>query len=502
VLSIALAAACALAYPAAPAGAEERGPGGAADPSIVGQWELRPEIAPRTPIHGALLRTGEVWLGSGSGSAYATEDGPYVSFLWDPADGGIEEIEAPWDLFCAGHAFLPNGRLLVAGGTIDYPTTPSAYDWKGSAQAYVFDPVSRQYRAAPDMAGGRWYPTLLPLADGGVYTFAGLDASGLRMNRVPEIYRPGLARWVTRPTTPAWPMYPALFLARGGDLLFTGGHANGDLAHLHTGPGMLDPDTSTFQPYPGLTEIARRDQSSSVLLPPAQAQRFMIIGGGSASVAAAHAKVDIVTLGAASPRFEAAPRMRKRRIHHSAVLLPDRTVLVVGGGRRREAEPVMRGEIYDPRARTWTLTAPAAVPRLYHSLALLLPDGRVLVAGSNPPGTWERRMEVYSPPYLFKGPRPVIEDAPQELPYGGTFRIHTPQARGIRWVSLIRPSTATHALNPEQRVIKVPIREVGDGTLDVRVTADRSIAPPGWYMLFVTDHAGVPSVARWVHLAP
>ena len=162
---------------------------------------------------------------------------------------------------------------------------------------------------------------------------------------------------------------------------------------------------------------------------------------------------------------------------------------------------------------TWTVTAPATVARLYHSVALLLPDGRVLSAGGNPnkgsQTKWlppdpmeEERLEIFSPPYLFKkNSRPVIDNVPQEIVYGGNTAIRTPQAMQIKWASLIAPGLTTHSFNSTQRVVDVPFAVTPPNTLNAAIPNDRNIAPPGWYMLFLTDNDGVPSVANWVHLS-
>jgi hypothetical protein len=149
------------------------------------------------------------------------------------------------------------------------------------------------------------------------------------------------------------------------------------------------------------------------------------------------------------------------------------------------------------------------VPRLYHSVALLLPDGRVVAAGGNPePGThveWdndpheEMRLDVYSPPYLFKGPGPEITAAPEEWHYGQDLDIASPQAGGIQWAHL-RNGVPTHSFNNAQRLVDLPITAQGGDTVRVTVTDAPNIAPPGWYMLFLTDSKGIPSLAHWVHL--
>ncbi len=131
------------------------------------------------------------------------------------------------------------------------------------------------------------------------------------------------------------------------------------------------------------------------------------------------ANCDIVDLSAAAPSYNPTGPLHYGRTRLNAVLLPDRTVFVSGGGSQPEGGPVLQSEIYDPGMGTWTVTATAAVPRFYHSVALLLPDGRVATAGSNPDrGDDELRIEIFHPPYLFRGQRPFIERFATEVHYG------------------------------------------------------------------------------------
>jgi hypothetical protein len=259
---------------------------------------------------------------------------------------------------------------------------------------------------------------------------------------------------------------------------------------------------------------AFRNQSASVLLPPAQDQKVMILGGGPGNESDATDSVDVVDFKSAHPAYHAATAMQLPRMHLNAVLLPDHTVFVSGGALQREGKIVARlqSEIYNPATNTWRITAAAAIPRMYHSIALLLPDGRVVAAGGNPDrGTkveWqppdpneELRMEVFSPPYLFAGPRPEISGAPTEWKYGQTVAIQSPQAGDIRWASLIKNGVTTHSFNTGQRLVDLVIVEQKNGVLQVRVTTEKNIAPPGWYMLFLTNNGGVPSEAKWIHLA-
>jgi hypothetical protein len=192
-------------------------------------------------------------------------------------------------------------------------------------------------------------------------------------------------------------------------------------------------------------------------------------------------------------------------MHHVSVLLPDRTVLVAGGSRLDESRELAtpEAEIFDPVTETWTVGAPARVLRLYHSVAVLLADGTVITAGSNPArGDEEYRLERYHPPYLFRGPRPVIDDAPDTVRYGDVVTIACAPTADIKWMNLIRATSTTHGLNTDQRLVDLPFTVTGPTTLDATMTTEANLAPPGPYLLSVTDDAGVPSIARWVRVGP
>jgi hypothetical protein len=141
------------------------------------------------------------------------------------------------------------------------------------------------------------------------------------------------------------------------------------------------------------------------------------------------------------------------------------------------------------------------VPRFYHSVALLLPDGRVATAGSNPNrGDDELRIEIFHPPYLFRGQRPYIEHAPTELGYGAHFDLRTPNAPRLEWVQLIRPMATTHSCDTEQRLVDLDFTVRGPCEVRITIPAEPNLAPPGWWMLNVVDTQRRPSESRWVHL--
>jgi hypothetical protein len=196
------------------------------------------------------------------------------------------------------------------------------------------------------------------------------------------------------------------------------------------------------------------------------------------------------------------------RTYHTLTLLPDGTVLATGGGPTTDAvgvnSAILPAELWSPATQTWTVLGSMQRPRLYHSTALLLPDARVLVMGGGRfngvnESTDQLSSEIFSPPYLFKGPRPVITSAPSTAAYGTNMNVQTPDAASIASVSLIRLGAATHAFDMNQHIAPLTY-SIGAGGLNVQAPANANLAPPGHYMLFIINTSGVPSVASIVQL--
>ncbi|MEU3354387.1 galactose oxidase-like domain-containing protein [Streptomyces sp. NPDC037389] len=456
-----------------------------------GMWELLPCDSITLAVHFALLHTGKLAIFSGSGNYPPRHDShTNGSVLWDYRTGAFTQPPISYDTFCCGQATLPNGDLLAAGGTEQYDP------FHGLPNAAILSATAGTWTNVADMADGRWYPTLVSLADGRVLAVSGLNKTG-GGNDTPEIYDPATNTWTpTTARTPGWPLYPHLFLLRDGRIFWTGASLGTTGLPAQT----ISLGSTTTTPVPGLTLPDNRDQAASVLLPPAQDQKVMVMGGLGGTGATPNA--DIADLSGPNPHYTPTAPMHLGRTRLNAVLLPDRTVFVSGGGAQGEAAPVLQSEIYDPQTGTWTLAATATVPRLYHSVAALLPDGRVATAGSNPNrGDDELRIELFHPPYLFRGARPHIEDAPTEMRYGGQYILRTPQARETMWVQLMRPMATTHSTDSQQRLLDIPFTVNGLCELTITLTDKPNLAPPGWWMLTIVDHNRLPSCARWVHLS-
>ena len=286
-------------------------------------------------------------------------------------------------------------------------------------------------------------------------------------------------------------------------------------------PGIMafTPNRIDFQVVPAIVDGTLRNQSSSVLLPPAQDQRVMIVGGGPPDDrTSATGIAEVIDLKQPNPAYQLAMPLSLPRIHLNAVLLPDRTVFVSGGAIIHEETgqpPIARlqSEIYDPATDTWIPGAVASVVRMYHSVALLMPDGQVMTTSGNPPpygnqAPWqppqrneEMRIEMYAPPYTFAGARPTIGQVAVEWHYGQAVDVATAQPQNILWAELIRGGVTTHAFDNSQRLVDLPINARAQAGLTVQAPATPTLAPPGWYMLFLVDQSHIPSTATWIHIS-
>ena len=305
-----------------------------------------------------------------------------------------------------------------------------------------------------------------------------------------EIYDP-LGGWELLPESAdrLLPLYPRLHVLSSGEVACLGNGS--DLA-------FFNPDTQAWRDLGAAGAMPHTDDDLAVLLAPAQAGKILHAGGavGAADGDPGTAAAQIIDMTVADPAWRDVPPMANPRWFLNSALLPDGTLFVVGGGRVHGQDPVMEPEIFDPLTETWTTDAPMTVPRLYHSTALLLPDGRVWVAGTD----GETRMEVYSPDYLSRGPRSVITDAPASVTYGQGFPIHLLEPGDISSVAFIRLSAVTHCFNMGQRFVALDFATGDPDGFQITAPADANLAPPGHYMLFVMDGNGVPAVAPIVQL--
>jgi hypothetical protein len=470
-----------------------------------GRWTVLNYNMPIRAMHATVLRNGRVLLIAGSGNDLDQfKAGTFRAAVWDPVSGTFNAIPVPKDMFCAGHVTLPDGRVLVQGGTKAYPTVAGGADYGGLKDSWIFDPATETFTTVDPANEGHWYPTLTELGDGDIWMAGGLkeDTTGA-VNT--EYWDTGTQQWLPGDQVPQtwsyWGLYPHMFLMADGRLFYSGGHVFGN-GLPGAGASIYNWRTATITDVNGLRQKDMRDQSASVLLPPAQDQKVMITGGGNITTNNPGINAtDLIDLKQATPAYQPGPDLPgPGKMYLNATILPDRTVLVTNGGKfnRDAAANVLTAAVYDPAANAWTSVAADPIGRNYHSTAVLLPDGRVAVFGSNPgDGTFELRISMYEPTYLFKTARPTISGVPAQAGYGTQFSFNVNSASTIRWAQLIRPMSVTHQMDSNMRLVDLPVVVTG-GVATVSVTANRNLLPPGPYMLNVTDSNGIPSQSAWV----
>ena len=486
-----------------------------AQANVQGQWSTLPYFMPINPVHVALLNNGKVLVVAGSGNCPPSQSGcpsgpPYGpsnnsgAVVWDPVAGAITQFSVSWDMFCNGMVMMQDGRVLIDGGTIQYDP------FYGQPQVAIFDPATNTFSNAQSMADGRWYPTVTTLGDGRIMAFSGLGETGATNDTV-ELYTVGAGWSQEYPAGWTPPLYPRMHLLPNGKVFYSGSG---------TSSALFDPSTTSWTLNVATTNYSgTRTYGSSVLLPLTPANNYdpkiMIMGGNSPATNT----TEIIDMGAATPKWVYGLNMSQPRIEMNAVILPDGRVLAVGGSVNDEdtGSLSLKADLFDlstvnlnsqpPNLGTISSAGANATERLYHSVALLLPDATVWLAGGNPQrGTYNNTMEIYQPPYLFNSAgglatRPSITSAPSSMTYGNGFTLQTPDAANISSVVLVRNGTVTHAFGMDQRVVDLSFTG-GAGSLTVTAPPNGNIAPPGYYMLFILNSSGVPSVAKMVQISP
>jgi hypothetical protein len=401
--------------------------------------------------------------------------------LYDPIANTFTAVtQAGFNIFCSGHTILPNGQVFVGGGHVAIEV--------GLPNAAIYDPVGNAWTQLPNMNDGRWYPTATSLSNGDVLVLGGDVTPFHGTNLIPQIWEivPGKWRYLnSAPLSVA--NYSRMFVAPNGKP-FNAGPTIGSRYLDTTGTGTWFMVGTTKYPN-------SRDYGSAVMYAPG---KVLIIGGDDPPTNTA----ETIDLNSSNPAWSYANPMANARRQLNATILPDGTVLVTGGssgkGFNNSKAPVYVAELWNPGTATWTTLASAPTFRGYHSIAVLLPDGRVLTAGGA--ANSEASGEIFSPPYLFNGARPTITSAPAQVTYGQTFFVATPNPTSIANVTWVRLSSVTHAFNANQRFNQLSFTQASGG-LNVTAPPGPTLAPPGQYMLFILNGNGVPSVASVVQIS-
>jgi Domain of unknown function (DUF1929)/Fibronectin type III domain/Glyoxal oxidase N-terminus len=468
-----------------------------ATPSASSEGQWAPSMNwPMVAIHSVLLDTGQVLQFDGWQQPEPTQ-------VWDPSTGTFTNQTAPDSIFCSGMAQLPDGRVIVVGG-YGLLTTGQL----GIVDTNIFDPSTSQWTRVADMHSPRWYPSLTELADGRYVVISGIKTqttTNTTWADTPEVYDPSSNTWAALSSISTSQVheqeYPFSYLIPNGNVF--------------TIAPTVDKSFELNVKQPSWTQVGGSSgvlNGSSVMYRPGE----ILYSGGAADAVAdnvpAMANTAVIDLNASKPQWRTTAPLANARIYHTLTMLADGTVLAVGGepnsgtadGKSEVSGGVLPSEIWDPNTETWSPAADTAVTRGYHSTAILMPDGTVLVAGSGHSGPagepGQLSAQIYSPPYLFKGPRPTLSSAPTAAAYGSTISISTPDAASISTVNLVSLGTDTHQSDMQQHFVPLSFTQ-GAGGLNVQIPSSAAVAPPGNYMLFIVNSTGVPSVASFINVS-
>ncbi|PWQ92139.1 Ig-like domain-containing protein [Leucothrix pacifica] len=467
-----------------------------AAPDTEGQWSAQLDW-PLIGIHTVLTPQGNVFSW---GTDSAGIQGAQFNYdLWSP-DAGTGAASHNTltntlgvDSFCSAALLLPeSGDILMSGGD----ARPQGFVNRGINSAPIFNTTNNTLSSAADMNSARWYPTSTTLPNGEILLSGGRDGEN-RSVVTPEIYTPSTNTWRSLlgiQTTAYSYWYPRQWVVPDGRVF---GMVAKKMYYMDTnGIGSL-------QVLPNLPNVSFGNTSTAVMYEPGKI--LQVSGNGTGSIVNGAIVVD-VTGTTPVVRETNRPTQAGRR-WANGVVLPDGKVMVVGGSTvANQLQGVSYNpEIWDPATEQWSLMAAAQRSRLYHSTALLMKDGRVLVAGGGAPGPEvNTNAEIFSPPYLFdsngEADRPTINSAPAEAPYGANIMVSHPDANNITRVTLVKTGAVTHSFNMEQRFIELDFSDTSGG-VRVDIPSSANIATPGHYLLFLIDNQGVPSEGHVIRLS-
>jgi YVTN family beta-propeller protein len=472
--------------------------------STLGNWSAVIPWTPHIPVSAALLPDGRL-LTFASNQRTTFPDGPQFTYaaVWDPATGQFTEINnGRHDMFCGGLSLLQDGRLLVNGGNGINGTT---------ALASLFDWRTNEWIPAQTMADGRWYNTSIALPNGEVLTAGGngggngngtieqwnASSGWRRMSGInwQPVANPPIANAIET----NW--HPFFLMAPDGRVLHFGPHQAHDWITA-TGTGSM---TSAGSSNPG-THYPK--QGAWAMYAPGK----VLVAGGLQAIdnGTVVNKAFTVDFNGATPVATATNPMANARSFANSVILPNGEVMIVGGTSVgqffSDVGTIYAPEIWNPTTGQWRAVAEISVPRNYHSLAMLLPDGRVWSGGGGLSGdalTDHQDAQVFTPPQLFNADgtpaaRPQITAAPDRIGPGTVFTVNaTP---GVQYFSLIRMSSLTHSVSTDLRHVRFTHTVNAPGEYAVAAPSSINVLTPGYWMMFAVDANGVWSVSRVIQV--
>ncbi len=454
---------------------------------------------PIIPIHATMLPNGKIFT-------FGTDpNGTQQAYNYDIFTPGYGQFadnhQTIWhnqgtDIFCSATSLMPNGNVLVPGGDTRNPVNVGIKD------TLMLNGANNQMTRAPYMQFARWYPTLITLPNGEQLIQGGREWDGQPIN-TPEIFngqnwRPlwGATNGVINDNAEGKWFYPRSWVAPNGRVF---GMTGNQMYFMDVG------GDGAVQLAGNLPNKTRSHISTAVMYRPGQ----IFQAGGSVfgdTQAEGSRQAITVDINSGNPVVQNLPDMAYRRVWANSTVLANGEVFVNGGSafENKDIDAAKMAEMWNPNTRQFRQLKPATHVRMYHSVSLLLPDGSVLTGGGGAPGPYvQKNAEIYWPPYLFQGgdwaPRPTTGNFNLAQKYGNVVNVPTGGAGGIARVTLVRTGAVTHSFDSSQRFIELGFQKL-NGSINVNMPNSANIAPPGYYMLFVINDAGVPSVAKIVSL--
>ena len=465
-----------------------------AEPHIEGRWSSVVDW-PIIAIHSVLTPQGKV-MNFGTDKS-GLQGAQFYYDVWDPTLGSGNNSHTTLpntlgvDSFCSAAVLIPqSGNILMAGGD----TRPKGIPNFGVKDAPIFNPRNNVLSRAPQMNYARWYPTSTVLSNGEILVVGGKDGTG-RPVTTPEVYSPATNKWrsLLSISTAGYPEeYPRQWVAPDGRVF--GIFSDKTMYYLNVRGNVGTQFLSKLPVNGGVF------QSSSVMY---RKGKILHVGGTGSSTNDAV----IINLNSGTPWVRAVRKPQQvGRSWVNSVVLPNGKVMIVGGSQvdNELNGASYRPEIWDPGTERWSLMAAAEKPRLYHSTALLLKDGRVLVAGGGAPGPVRNtNAEIFSPPYLFEegglAARPKITRAVSAINYGGKLAVQFQSNEKISRVTLIKTGAVTHSFNMEQRFLELSFNDTASG-ISVNIPTSPNNATPGYYLMHLIDSKGVPSEGHIIRI--
>lgn len=462
-----------------------------------GHWS--PQFSwPIIPIHSSLLPNGKV-LTFGT-----TNNGTQQAFnydLWSPGIDGAGEHQTlfhgqPTDIFCSASNLLPEGNVIFGGGDTRVPES------NGIRDSLQLDFRKSLMTRNKPMQFARWYPTFTTLPNGETLIAGGRDLPSQPI-QTPEIFDGENWRtlWgatsaeITDDIEHHW-YFPRNFVAPDGRVF----GLTADLMYYIDWRG-----EGAVEVAGRLPNESRSFTSTAVMYEPG---RILQVGGsvaGDVFAKASHHAI-VVDLNSGTPVVSKVDDMSQHRAWANATVLANGEVFISGGSafENRLGETSQMAEMWNPKTKKFRQLKPAATPRLYHSSALLLPDGSVLAGGGGSPGPLTNlNAEIYYPPYLYKdkdfATRPEVGNFNLAQNYGNKAIVPVSGAGEVARVTFVRTGAVTHSFDQSQRFLELSFRRE-KSMIVVDLPTDPNIAPPGFYQLFVLNEAGVPSMAKIVSL--